>query len=328
MRAIEVAHVQPVRQHFQDQAAACRQLGSPFTAMLLETAAERLDDTSALGKAVLGWPGDPKADALALRFAGGLHALVLSGAAPALARVYPGAEVTTDPDTLWPAVGGRPRGACACAAALSRKPAADQRGGALRRAARRLPGHRAPDRPPPGPARDRRERGAEPALGRLCLWPRRGRMGTGRGTASARAGMARAAAAPRTRCGTGTPRLRSAAARSGRRPRSAASSRLCLGRPGGTPRAPRCRARSRGAPRHPHRAGRCRRLGRSLPRRPPGWPRHRAVSLDRLAIPAACARSGASRQRWRAPARWRARTRRSPGCAWSRPRMAARPSFV
>ena len=103
MREIEVAHVQPVRQHFQDQAAACRQLGSPFTAMLLETAAERLDGTSALGKAVLGWPGDPKADALALRFAGGLHALVLSGAAPALARVYPGAEVTTDPDTLWPA---------------------------------------------------------------------------------------------------------------------------------------------------------------------------------------------------------------------------------
>jgi hypothetical protein len=95
--------VQPVRQHFRHQARACRELGSPFTAMLLETAAERLDETSAPGKAVLGWRGDPKADALALRFAAGLHALVLSAAAPALARVYPGGDVTADPDILWSA---------------------------------------------------------------------------------------------------------------------------------------------------------------------------------------------------------------------------------
>jgi hypothetical protein len=96
--------MQPVRQHFRDQAAACLRLGSPFTAMLLETAADRLDATLPVGRTLLGWPGDPKADALALRFAGSLHALVLSGAAPALARVYPGAGVEADRDTLWPAV--------------------------------------------------------------------------------------------------------------------------------------------------------------------------------------------------------------------------------
>jgi hypothetical protein len=96
--------MQPVRQHFRDQAEACLQLGSPFTAMLLAMAADRLDETSAVGRATLGWPGDPKADALALRFAGGLHALVLSGASPALARVYPAAGVETDGEALWSAV--------------------------------------------------------------------------------------------------------------------------------------------------------------------------------------------------------------------------------
>ena len=94
--------MQPVRRHFRDQAAACLQLGSPFTAMLLEMAADRLNETSVVGRAILGWPGDPKADALALRFAGSLHALVLSGASPALARAYPGAGI--ERDTLWPAV--------------------------------------------------------------------------------------------------------------------------------------------------------------------------------------------------------------------------------
>jgi hypothetical protein len=95
--------VQPVRQYFRDLAEACFRLGSPFTAMLLQTAADRLDDSSAVGRRVLGWPGDPRADALALRFAGGLHALVLSGAAPALVQAYPGGGVETG-DALWSAV--------------------------------------------------------------------------------------------------------------------------------------------------------------------------------------------------------------------------------
>jgi hypothetical protein len=96
--------VQPVRQHFRDQAGACLRLGSPFTAMLLEMVADRLDETSVVGRTVLRWRGDPKTDALALRFAGSLHALVLSGASPALAQAYPGAGVETDAEVLWAAV--------------------------------------------------------------------------------------------------------------------------------------------------------------------------------------------------------------------------------
>jgi hypothetical protein len=93
-----------VRRHFRKQAAACARLGSPFTARLLELAAERLDRAGALSRTVLGWRGDPLADALALRLAGGLHALVLSGAAPELAAAYPGGARADDPAALWPEV--------------------------------------------------------------------------------------------------------------------------------------------------------------------------------------------------------------------------------
>jgi hypothetical protein len=88
-----------VREQFRRQAEHCRRLGSPFTALLLDLAAERLDRSSAVGRAVLGWQGDAGADALALRFAGSLHGLVLSGAAPELARTYPGGR--SDSSTLW-----------------------------------------------------------------------------------------------------------------------------------------------------------------------------------------------------------------------------------
>lgn len=79
-----------VRSHFRAQAAACARLGSPFTAQLLDLVAECLDEAGAVGRAILTWPGDPKADAVALRLAGSLHALVLSGTAPSLAAAYPG----------------------------------------------------------------------------------------------------------------------------------------------------------------------------------------------------------------------------------------------
>lgn len=95
-----------VRSHFHAQATACARLGSPFTARLLELLAECLDAGTPVGRAILSWPGDPKADALALRFAGSLHALVLSGMAPTLAAVYPGGADAGDPAALEPAVSG------------------------------------------------------------------------------------------------------------------------------------------------------------------------------------------------------------------------------
>jgi hypothetical protein len=93
-----------VRSHFQGQAAACTRLGSPFTARLLELAAERLVETGHVGRAILRWPGDPKADALALRLAAALHALVLSDASPELAAAYPEGSRSGDPAALGPAL--------------------------------------------------------------------------------------------------------------------------------------------------------------------------------------------------------------------------------
>ncbi|PYB73042.1 DUF2332 domain-containing protein [Rhizobium wuzhouense] len=93
-----------IRQSFRRQAKACADLGSPFTARLCTLAAERLTDTTPVGATVLGWPGNPDGtgDALALRLAGTLHALVRSGQDPALAAVYP--PHTADDDTLWAAL--------------------------------------------------------------------------------------------------------------------------------------------------------------------------------------------------------------------------------
>jgi hypothetical protein len=78
-----------VRQAFRDQARACAALGSPLTALVLQILAKDLDK-GAVAARVLGWEGDPSsgADALALRLAGGLHALVLAGQAPGLAAAY------------------------------------------------------------------------------------------------------------------------------------------------------------------------------------------------------------------------------------------------
>ncbi len=93
-----------IRQSFVRQAKACADLGSPFTARLCTLAAERLTDDTKVGATVLGWPSNPEGtgDALALRLAGTLHALVRSGQDPALAAVYPPHAV--DDDTLWAAI--------------------------------------------------------------------------------------------------------------------------------------------------------------------------------------------------------------------------------
>jgi hypothetical protein len=65
-------------------------MGSPFMDGLLTGLAEGLSGDTPVGARVLGWPGDPTgmADALPLRLAGGLHALVLLGHDPALAKAY------------------------------------------------------------------------------------------------------------------------------------------------------------------------------------------------------------------------------------------------
>ncbi|EEW26836.1 DUF2332 family protein [Rhodobacter ferrooxidans] len=64
---------------FRAQAMACENHGSPFAARLLRLLTNHLAPGTPLSDHILGSPGDPttRGDALALRLAAGLHALVL-----------------------------------------------------------------------------------------------------------------------------------------------------------------------------------------------------------------------------------------------------------
>jgi len=78
-----------IRQAFADQADWARRLDAPFTLMLCETLGAIIDDTTEVGRRVLGWQGEPRADALVIRLLGGLNAMARGGADEALAALYP-----------------------------------------------------------------------------------------------------------------------------------------------------------------------------------------------------------------------------------------------
>ena len=82
-------HTRSILAAFATQIGWCESLGSPLTAQVLAVIAEDIASGGIAAPLVADWPGDPLADALALRFAGALHALVLSQASPALAACYP-----------------------------------------------------------------------------------------------------------------------------------------------------------------------------------------------------------------------------------------------
>ncbi len=77
---------------FANQVAYCEHAGAHITARVVAGVAKVLasEADSALIARIRGWEGAPLADALSLRVAGGLHALHLAGAAPALAPIYRG----------------------------------------------------------------------------------------------------------------------------------------------------------------------------------------------------------------------------------------------
>jgi hypothetical protein len=77
---------------FANQVAYCAQNGAPLTGRVLAALGALIasDQAGALLDRVRGWQGRPLADALPLRVTGGLHALHLSGAAPALGPIYRG----------------------------------------------------------------------------------------------------------------------------------------------------------------------------------------------------------------------------------------------
>ncbi len=75
--------------HFKLQGDHCEKMGSPFTANLCRVIPAALDRHTATGRTILDWPGDPSADALALRFCGALHAIILDDADTELKACYP-----------------------------------------------------------------------------------------------------------------------------------------------------------------------------------------------------------------------------------------------
>ncbi|WP_010141441.1 DUF2332 family protein, partial [Oceanicola sp. S124] len=77
MSAGQVVQPAPWQAHFLKQARACEALGSPFTAALLRWLEGAMPE-GAVAAPIRDWdPGALGPDAVALRLAGGLHALVL-----------------------------------------------------------------------------------------------------------------------------------------------------------------------------------------------------------------------------------------------------------
>jgi hypothetical protein len=87
---------QAVLDAFAKQIGWCESLGSPFTARLLTVLRDDIGANGASAEFTHAWPGDPVADALALRLAAALHALALTGSAPALAACYPPSAPTME----------------------------------------------------------------------------------------------------------------------------------------------------------------------------------------------------------------------------------------
>ena len=89
---------------FTAQAESCTRMGSPFMGQLLTILASDWPTDTLLGQKFARFEGDigPAGHSLPLRIAGGLHALVLSNAAPDLGKVYP--PHAADDDALREAV--------------------------------------------------------------------------------------------------------------------------------------------------------------------------------------------------------------------------------
>jgi hypothetical protein len=85
------------------QAKACAELGSPFYAELLELAAADLEAGGAVWELLAGYETESEWSALALRFMGAVHRLVLQDRLPELAPRYPSVGGDGDASAAWPA---------------------------------------------------------------------------------------------------------------------------------------------------------------------------------------------------------------------------------
>jgi hypothetical protein len=91
-----------VREAFEAQAQLCGKLGSGFMELLCKVSGQRLSHATSVGSTVLTWRGEPseRGDALPLRFASGLHKLVLKGLSTDLAALY-ASNSLPDGERLW-----------------------------------------------------------------------------------------------------------------------------------------------------------------------------------------------------------------------------------
>ncbi|WP_108810772.1 DUF2332 family protein [Sphingorhabdus sp. Alg231-15] len=87
-----MSNQQKIQDAFTNQIEYCRSNGAPITGRIVEAIIGALDEGTILGRRVLGWDGNPLADALPLRVAGGFHALHLAGQHDRLSGIYNGDE--------------------------------------------------------------------------------------------------------------------------------------------------------------------------------------------------------------------------------------------
>jgi hypothetical protein len=91
-----------VLEEFRLQSRFCADFGSLFTSELLARGADEIEAGGATSRLIDGWPGNPRVDAVSLRWAGALHAAVLTGRDAALAAEYPDARADWSMDRVWP----------------------------------------------------------------------------------------------------------------------------------------------------------------------------------------------------------------------------------
>ena len=78
----------PDRGELWRHADVARALGAPFVAAVLEAGERQLVRAPRTAALIRDWPGDPRRDAVAMRFNAALHALARHGRMPALSALY------------------------------------------------------------------------------------------------------------------------------------------------------------------------------------------------------------------------------------------------
>ena len=84
------------------QADSCAQLGSPFYASLLQSAAADLEAGGAVSEVLAGFESESEWSAVALRLMGAVHRLLLDETLPELAPHYPSVGGDGDASAAWP----------------------------------------------------------------------------------------------------------------------------------------------------------------------------------------------------------------------------------